>query len=150
MRTILKRGLLGLGALALAGPVLAQADVDTTPNGRKLTATLTGGAEVPGPGDTNGGGVFDGRVNPGTGRLCYTLTVANLDEPTMAHIHAGKSGVAGDAVVTLDTPEDGRSEDCQDIDKALAQALVRDPSAYYVNVHTRVQPNGAIRGQLMR
>lgn len=40
-----------LGALVLAGPVLAQKG-----GTRNLSANLTGGAEVPGPGDPNGSG----------------------------------------------------------------------------------------------
>lgn len=133
---------------ALAGSAAAQPE--ERHDGRKLTATLSGGDEVPGPGDTNGAGLFEGRVNPGQGRICYTLSAGNIENPTMAHIHLGAPGVAGDPVVTLETPDgdDDDSEECQDIDRALAQAIVRDPAAYYVNVHTAEFPQGAIRGQL--
>ena len=144
MQTILKSGVAALGALALAGPATAQDD-----SGRKLTTTLTGAAEVPGPGDENGAGLFEARVNPGQGRICYTLTVSNIEDATAAHIHSGGTTEAGPPVLTLDTPgEDDDSEECQDIDRSLAQALIRDPAAYYVNIHTGDFPNGAIRGQL--
>ena len=151
MRTLLNSSLAAVAALALAGPGLAQGD-NPRNDGRKISATLTGGAEVPGPGDPNGAGVFEARVNPGTERICYTLTASSIDAATAAHIHIGGSSVAGDVVLTLDTPDgdDDDSEDCQDIDRGLAQEIIRDPSGYYVNVHNAAFPNGAIRGQLMK
>ena len=144
MQTILKSGVAALGALALAGPATAQDD-----SGRKLTTTLTGAAEVPGPGDENGAGLFEARVNPGQGRICYTLTVSNIEDATAAHIHIGGTTEAGPPVLTLDTPgQDDDSEECQDIDRTLATNVIRDPAAYYVNVHNDAFPAGAIRGQL--
>ena len=148
MNILLKSGLLAAGAVALAGPALAQPEESSS--GRKIVATLTGEAEVPGPGDPDGAGLFEGRVNPGNGRICYSLSAGMIGDATAAHIHMGASGVAGDPVLTLDRPDgdDEDSEECQDIDRSLAQALIRDPAAYYVNIHTGDFPNGAIRGQL--
>jgi hypothetical protein len=151
MRTLITRSLLVAGMLALAGGAAAQGDNENN-GGRKLTATLSGSAEVPGPGDANGSGLFEARVNPGTERICYTLSAGNIDSATAAHIHSGAAGVAGDPVLTLDTPDgdDDDSEDCQDIDRGLAQALIQDPQKYYVNIHTGPFPSGAIRGQLSK
>ena len=150
MRTLLKSSLACVTVLALAAPAIAQPEERGT--GRKLTATLTGAAEVPGPGDPNGAGLFEGRVNPGQGRICYSLSAGNIGDATAAHIHLGAAGVAGDPVLTLDTPDgdDEDSQECQDIDRSLAQALIQDPADYYVNVHTGDFPDGAIRGQLSR
>ena len=155
MHSLIKSGLAVAGAAALVAPALAPAFAqgDNPRNsGRKISATLTGGAEVPGPGDANGAGLFEARVNPGTERICYTLTASNIDDATAAHIHLGGPGVAGDPVLTLDTPDgdDDDSEDCQDIDRSLAQAIIRNPAEYYVSVETGEFPSGAIRGQLMR
>jgi hypothetical protein len=149
MHSIIKSGLVAAGVLAVAGTAVAQGD---NPNngGRKLTATLSGANEVPGPGDDNGAGLFEARLNPGTERICYTLSAGNIDSATAAHIHIGAAGEAGDPVLTLDTPDgdDDDSEDCQDIDRGLAQAIIRNPDGYYVNIHTGPFPGGAIRGQL--
>ena len=147
MRTLM----LGLAVIAMAGPAVAQGDNERN-GGRKIAATLTGAAEVPGPGDDNGAGLFEARVNPGTERICYTISASGIDDATAAHIHVGGLGEAGDPVLTLDTPDgdDDDSEDCQDIDRGLAQALIRDPADYYVNVHTAPFPSGAIRGQLSK
>ena len=147
MRTLM----LGLAVIAMAGPAVAQGDNERN-GGRKIAATLTGAAEVPGPGDDNGAGLFEARVNPGTERICYTLAASSIDAATAAHIHAGGPGEAGDVVLTLDTPDgdDDDSEDCQDIDRGLAQMLIQNTANYYVNVHNAAFPQGAIRGQLSK
>jgi hypothetical protein len=151
MRILLKSSLAVASALALVGPAIAQGDNERN-GGRKIAATLTGAAEVPGPGDDNGAGLFEARVNPGTERICYTLAASSIDPATAAHIHLGGPGEAGDPVLTLDTPDgdDDDSEDCQDIDRGLAQAIIQNPENYYVNVHNAEFPNGAIRGQLSK
>ena len=151
MRTLLKSSLVAVTALALAGTALAQGD-DPRNGGRKIAGTLSGTDEVPGPGDSDGVGLFEARVNPGTERICYTLTASSIDAATVAHIHTGALGVAGAPVLTLDTPDgdDDDSEDCQDIDRDLAQSLIQTPENFYVNVHTGPFPNGAIRGQLRK
>ena len=151
MRILLKSGLAAIGALALVGPAIAQGDNERN-GGRKVSATLTGAAEVPGPGDENGAGLFEARINPGTERICYTLTASQIDTATAAHIHIGGPTEAGDPVLTLDTPDgdDDDSEDCQDIDRGLAQMLIQNTANYYVNVHNGPFPQGAIRGQLSK
>ena len=118
MRTLM----LGLAVIAMAGPAVAQGDNERN-GGRKIAATLTGAAEVPGPGDDNGAGLFEARVNPGTERICYTLTASNIDAATAAHIHKGSPSEAGDVVLTLDTPDgdDDDSEDCQEGQRAFAE-----------------------------
>lgn len=150
MRTILKSGLAAIGAIALAAPVTAQPEERAT--GVKIAATLNGASAVPGTGDPNGAGLFEGRVNLGLGRICYSLSAANIGDSTGAHIHSGAAGAVGDPVLTLDTPDgdDEDSEECQDIDKSLAQALIQKPSDYYVDIHTGDFTGGALRGQLKR
>lgn len=118
--------------------------------GRPLSASLTGAAEVPGPGDTDGGGSATVRVNPGQTQVCYTLTVTGIDAATVAHIHRGATGVAGPPVVTLDAPANGSSEGCATVSRDVAREIVQNPGGFYVNVHNAAFPNGAVRGQLGR
>ncbi len=149
MRTLITSGLVAAGALTLAGAATAQGD-NPRNDGSKVVATLTAGAEVPGPGDADGAGLFEAMINPKTERICYTLTAGNIDKATVAQIHSGAAGAVGDPVLTLDTPDgdDDDSEDCQDIDSGLAQALVANPQDYYVQIRNTAFPGGALRGQL--
>ena len=128
--------------LALAGPALAEE------GGRPITVEMTGAAERPGPGDENGTGTATFRINPGQRQVCYTLTVANIDAATAAHIHKAPPTEAGPIVVPLEAPADDTSEACVDVPRELAQDLIKAPSDYYVNVHNAAFPAGAIRGQL--
>lgn len=118
--------------------------------GRPISATLTGAAEVPGPGDTDGAGTFKGTINVGQGQVCYELTVSNIAAPNAAHIHIGGPTEAGDVVVTLKTPVEGTAKDCVSVEKDKIQALIKDPTKYYVNVHNADFPDGAVRGQISK
>jgi hypothetical protein len=114
-----------------------------------LGTLLTGGAEVPGPGDPDGGG--DASILlVGDDLLCAVIHVRGTGKPMAAHIHKAASGVAGPIVVTLPTPVFNSSNDCTQIDPALYDDIAASPSAYYVNVHTADLPGGAVRGQLAR
>jgi hypothetical protein len=136
---------LALGvALALVAVAASPATADS---GKKLSTVLTGAAEV-GGGDPDGTGVAALRVNPGTGEICYTITVASLDPVIAAHIHAAPAGVNGPIVVPLTAPTSGFVSDCITVDRLLARAIALDSDEYYVNVHTTVFPAGAVRGQL--
>ena len=118
--------------------------------GTELTTVLTGAAEVPGPGDTDGTGTAMVRLRAGEGRLCFKITVGNIALPaTGAHVHAGAAGVAGPIVVPLAAPDaNGTAQGCVNVSRALVSQILANPAAYYVNVHTTDFPNGAIRGQL--
>ena len=61
----------------------------TVAKGRPLGAELTGANEIPGPGDPDGTGTARLRLNQGRERICYRLTVAEIADPSAAHIHAG-------------------------------------------------------------
>ena len=138
---------LPLAALAAATALTGAA---AQQGGRPYTVAMTGAAERPGPGDPDGRGTATFRVNAGQARVCYTLSVRNIDPATAAHIHRGGPRVAGPVVVGLAAPADGSSEGCADVTRALAQELIRAPAGFYVNVHNAAFPAGAIRGQLAR
>lgn len=137
-----------LTALVLAAaPVVAG---NPGEGGRPLTADLTGGAEVPTPGDPDGSGEASITVNPGQEEICYELTVSGIGEPTAAHIHQGPAGENGPPVVTLETPVAGSSSDCVPVERGLARQILKNPEAFYVNVHNDEFPGGAVRGQLSK
>lgn len=140
-----------LAVASLAGGALAQQGEATKgEGGRPITVAMTGAAERPGPGDADGSGTAEFRINAGQSRVCYTLTVGNIDAATVAHIHRAPPTEAGPVVVPLDPPADGSSEGCAQVTRELAQEVIRNPSAFYVNIHNQAYPNGAVRGQLGR
>jgi len=108
---------------------------------------------VPGPGDPDGSGTALVTLNPGQREVCFRIEVANITLPAIgAHIHAGPAGVAGPVVVPFVAPgADGTSSGCtSNVDRNLILAILRNPAAYYVNVHTTDFPGGAVRGQLSK
>lgn len=118
------------------------------PDSISLMAALTGAAEVPGPGDTDGGGTAKITLNQGKGEVCYELTVTNVAAPSAAHIHAGIAGQSGAVKVPLDAPANGSAKGCVNVDKDLLKDIMQNPANYYVNVHNAEFPQGAVRGQL--
>ena len=143
--TMLSRALgsLMLGvSLAASSPALAQ--------GVPISVTLTGAEEAPGPGDPDGVGEFIATFNPGLREVCYQLSVEDIAPATAAHIHIAPVGEPGPVVIGLTAPTSGSSSACVSADRDLILAIIRNPSAYYVNVHNAAFPAGAVRAQLSR
>ena len=127
-------------------------DGDDNGEARRLSAQLSGAAEVPGPGDPDGSGKATITLRPEQGEACFELSVSNIEPATAAHIHEGAEGVAGPVVIPLDpAPTEGSSSGCvSGVDTALLQNILQNPKQYYVNVHNEEFPDGAVRGQLGR
>jgi hypothetical protein len=154
-----KEGAMSLRLISLAALVLVMgvvlplllADPAVAAQGQgTLSATLTGAAEVPGPGDPDGSGTAQVTIDVGHQTLCYQLTVSNIATPTAAHIHRGPVGVAGPVVVPLAAPVHGSSSGCLTVDRHLLSDILNRPAEYYVNVHNAEFPDGAVRGQLSK
>jgi hypothetical protein len=149
MRTYLTALVTGL-VVALGTVGVANAEH----GGRPLSTTLTGAEEAPGPGDPNATGQADLTLNQGQREVCFTISWADIDGEVFAgHIHLAPAGEPGPIVVTLFTGSfagtDSVSGCAENVDRQLIKAIRRDPSAYYVNVHSRPNfPGGAVRGQL--
>jgi hypothetical protein len=134
-----------VGLVLLAALVIAAGATAALQKGGSLHATLTGGAETP-KGDPNGHGTAEVKI---IGRkVCWEIKVSKVQKIVAAHIHKGKAGVAGPVVVPFGKVY--KSKGCTTTTAALAAAIVRNPSAYYVNVHNATYPGGALRGKLRR
>jgi CHRD domain len=118
--------------------------------GRPFSTTMTGGEEVPGPGDPDGSGEAFITLNHGSGEVCFQLTVSDIAPATAAHIHEAPAGVAGPIVVGLTPPTGGSSSGCVSADRDLIKDIIQNPAEYYVNVHNAGFPAGAVRGQLSK
>ena len=143
-RSILSAAL--AAALTVAGAGIVSAAHFTT-----FSTTLSGAAEVPGPGDPNGKGFITLDVYL-TGTICYEAKVQAIAGVAAAHIHEAPAGVAGPVVVDLrpDLAErqGNKASYCVSTTPAVAADIIANPSDYYVNVHNATYPAGAIRGQL--
>ena len=106
--------------------------------------------ELKGTTEPNATGTAVVRIRQDDGILCYRLHVANVTLPTVAaHIHRGGPSVNGPVVVPFTAPgANGDSSGCADVQAALINEIVGNPAGFYVNVHTREHPGGAIRAQL--
>ena len=147
MHSILKGVVAALGVAALglvvSGPAAAQFGGPPAPpnTGVPLFTKMTGGS---------GSGYITVVVDPPKGTACYIMNVGTLDNITAAHIHIGGPGETGRPVVNLEVPEGGTSGGCTEVAADVSAALLANPGGYYVNVHTRAFPTGAIRGQLAK
>lgn len=114
-------------------------------------AAVVNDSGIPALGDPDGGGQATVSVHPSPeveASLCWWIDVHNIGEPTVAHLHAGVEGSTGPVVATLDPFHADEATCIKHDDPAVIQAIINDPSAFYVDVHTDEFPEGALRGQL--
>jgi hypothetical protein len=131
----------GIAAVVLV-PATALA---ASQKGNSLHATLRGTVEVP-KGDPDGSGRAEVKITGA--RVCWEFKLAKIGTPNAAHIHKGLPGKAGPVVVPFGAAF--KAKGCTTAPTVVAQAILRNPSAYYVNVHNAKYPGGAVRGQLRR
>jgi hypothetical protein len=121
-----------------------------------LAAQLSGDQEVPTPGGPAVGD-RDGRavalVKVKGNRVSFALEYKGIGAPTLGHIHQGAAGTNGPVKVNLfttampDTIRAAAGAVTVD-DAAVADAIRKDPAGFYVNLHSKEFPGGAVRGQL--
>jgi CHRD domain len=122
----------------------------------QLTGTSTAGVgtlfslALKGTSEPNATGTAVLRLRKDAGLVCYRLHAEKVTLPTVAaHIHRGAAGVDGPVVVPFTAPAgDGNSSGCATAAAALIDEIAANPAGFYVNVHTKEHPAGAIRAQL--
>jgi hypothetical protein len=132
-----------------------------------FVAQLTGGEQVPSV-TTTASGTASFWLNSDGTQIRYNLTVVDLHNVTMAHLHLGASGKNGPPVVWLypsappakkiDGPSNGvlseGSINADNLVGPMAGKTIGDLVAairahnIYVNVHTQEHSDGEIRGQV--
>ncbi|MFC5468853.1 CHRD domain-containing protein [Cohnella suwonensis] len=132
---------------------------------RTFKARLTGGQEVPRVQTVaSGDAVF--RLSQDGSRLFFRLVVRNIARVTQAHIHLGRKGQNGPVVAFLFGPSKfgisvrrgvvRGSLTSNDLVGPLAGMRLSDlinemrNCNTYANVHTIQNPNGEIRGQILK
>ena len=106
--------------------------------------------QLKGTSEPNASGTAVLRIRKDAGQICYRLHVENVTLPTVAaHIHKGAAGTNGPVVVPFTAPgANGTSSGCTTVAASLIDDILGSPAGYYVNVHTKEHPAGAIRAQL--
>ena len=126
--------------------------VTNAESGARGTATITMSVARDGTGNIVGGGTVTFAVQL-TGFPAGDAVIA-------AHIHPGAAGINGAPLVNTGLTQaapivmaDGTGTltlTNVSISASDAQAITANPSGYYFNVHTPINPGGAARGQLTR
>ena len=133
-----------LAALALPALALASSQAMSP----VVSSKLKGSNEVPAKGDPNGGGFVVVTFKATKGMACWEFKgVKGIAAPNAAHIHKGRSGVAGPVVIPFGGAY--KAKGCQAAKKSLIEAIETNPNRYYVNIHNAKYPGGALRGQLV-
>jgi hypothetical protein len=137
-----------------------------------FTTTLSGSAEVPAVTTTaSGWGNF---VLEDANTLQYDLFVAGIDSVTMAHFHAAAAGQNGPVMAWFVPSEAARAPGTGSISVPATGGVLRQnrvsraslamvapytwdsltarmaAGTVYLNVHTRRNPGGEVRGQVVR
>jgi hypothetical protein len=116
-------------------------------HGRIYRVRLTGNAETP-PGPPNGTGNAVIALHSSLD-VCWRFShLHGFTGATFAHIHRGAAGTSGPVVIPLSTSPKLHHKGCVRSTAAQLKAIEKDPSGYYVNIHSRKYPAGAVRSQL--
>jgi hypothetical protein len=144
------------------------------PNSIVFTAALSAANEVP-PitnADSNGRGTGTftlnlthdaaGTITAATGTFVYSLTGFPAgSQIVLTHIHRGASGINGGVVVNTglsaaspivlnDGTLTNQTFANRDVGASLAGEIITNPAGFYFNVHSTLNPSGAVRAQLVR
>jgi len=105
----------------------------------------------------------DAAGNVTNGTATFSVTFANFPPGTpinIAHIHSGVAGVNGPIVFSTSLAagevvlaNGGGSFTKSGIapaDPAVIQQIINNPSAFYFNAHSTLNPGGVVRGQLVK
>ncbi|MDZ4830104.1 MAG: CHRD domain-containing protein [Phycisphaerae bacterium] len=116
-----------------------------------LDVVLVGCQEVPSPGDSDGSASGQVWFDTGVDKVFWNLTYSGIARPSAMHIHTGTAGVAGGVFIGLGVATSGGAgtliSEVATTDASL-DAIIANPSGFYMNIHNAAFPGGAIRGQI--
>lgn len=176
----MKRSILAVALCLTVGLAASACDDDNGPGAPPtdtyvdptFRATLSAANEVPPVGNAESGGTgtmditinatHDGAGNIIAATVSFNGTLASFPPGTVitaAHIHGGAAGSNGGILVnlgltageiTLTTGSGAIVKNAIALSVDLANQIIANPSAFYFNAHTALNPGGAVRGQLVR
>jgi hypothetical protein len=151
-QTFDRRSVLGICVGSAAGAALLASGAPSYAATTTFKADLKGSSEVP-PNTTSGTGSVTATYDPATKELTWSGTFSGLTGPAMAaHFH-GPAEVGKNAGVQIWISEKGKPFDSPFKGSAkLSDAQASDlmNGQWYVNIHTKANPGGEIRGQLVK
>ena len=134
---------------SFAATLLAAGLLSFAAQAQSFTAHLDGASEVP-PKDSKGTGELTAKLDAATRTLSYTLTYRDLSGPAgAAHFH-GPAAPGANAGVAVPIANAGSSPVKGTATLTEAQMADLEAGKWYVNVHTKANPGGEIRGQVMK
>jgi len=128
--------------IAVAVPAVALGSSSKT---LEFEAYLLGKNEVP-SGPAKAAGTVNLKITGS--KVCWKFTkLKGFGKPLVAHIHKGKAGKSGPVYIPLGGAF--KAAGCFSApSSAPTAAIAKSPKGFYVNIHTKQFPNGAVRGQL--
>ena len=143
-------GLILLGAIVLGSLQSCKKDKDPDEQEYNLSGTLSGSQEVPAV-TTTGSGTITGEYDGDDNKLELTVNWTGLSGTvTGAHIHGpALTGANAGVLIPLTVNVNGvtgKIESDISLPDSTEQFLIQ--GRLYVNLHTTLNPNGEIRGQI--
>src|SRR5256884_9541514 len=162
VRRLVMRGRLMFGGGTLAAVLAAGSCKDdvglpSIPPAPERYIAFLSGANEPTPIATAAQGLATVTVTPSGDSIHYRIELSNIDSAFLAHIHHGAAGSSSGIIQNLYIPPKV-STDLNfsgvliDSTVAVTDVILSQIRAdtTYVNVHTKLNPGGEIRGQLFR
>ncbi|HEX8207964.1 MAG TPA: CHRD domain-containing protein [Solirubrobacteraceae bacterium] len=144
-------------ASTLPNWALVQADNVAVPSSRPDTTfsfSLSGGANLPSPGDPNGSGTGTVSVYPSRNTLCWSLNASGVGQGVELHLHRGTRNEQSVVVSTVSLMTDalrtpGSISGCLYVTRrSILNEIQARPHMFYMALHNTEFPGGALRGQL--
>lgn len=137
-------------AALVAAPLATATIAETAVAAEKFTSKMSGRQEVP-KGDPNGRGVARVTTNLERQTVCFRINMSRVGTVAAGHIHRGERGEVGPVVVELFSEATRKPRGCaRGVAQATIRMIERNPGDFYVNVHNKRYPDGAVRGQLRK
>jgi hypothetical protein len=112
------------------------------------------GREVPEGGDPDGQGAAKLDLNPQQETACFSISWSGLrGEVTALHLHQAAQGNEGPHWIDFFNNQhfpgsNSMASGCVPAARDKINAVINNPSAYYLNLHSTAFEKGALRGQL--
>ena len=141
-----------LASLAAVAPLLL-APSSALATSATYTVNMSGAQEV-GAGDLDGTASGTITLDDVSGVISWSFTYANIDAPTLMHIHGpdAPAGTNAGVFIGLGVATSGGAGTLISslVHGNLAQVtqILDSPDTFYVNIHNASFPGGAVRGQV--